>query len=373
MRISATTRNCLFIVFLVGISIWLLCVIFQPFETKGPLYQGKKLTDWAEETDQGVVFLGHPTSTNQEQSELAIAAIRHIGTNALPVALELCEAKDSWPRQQLAEWVEQYDNDHWTNRFPIHIKPDWQKNCDGISIIWALGPAAEPAVPVLTQWLQSQDRQIAEIAMLALPGVGTNAIPPLEQLLNSPRQDVRIRAAIILAEHFSPQAHPAVPVLLECLGNQKLDVLTRYRAIYSLSVIKQDSPAIVPVMIRYIQGETNNLTLQNPDSGALGDCFRALGNFGTNATPAVPLLVDILRSDPKFPAPESPGFSGEALGTLKKIDPEAAKPFLERWNAALAALTNAPPASAHELFQTPNLPQQQLRRSQGVQTNSPPP
>jgi HEAT repeats len=344
MKISATTRICLFIALLVGISIWLLCAIFQPFETKDPLYQGKKLTDWAEEIDQGA-FSGRPTDlSHQKQSELAISAIRHIGTNALPVAVRLCEAKDSWPRRGLAVWVEQYDNDHWPTRFPIHIKPDWEENSEGISIIWALGPAAEPAIPSLTQLLQSRDRQIAETAMMALPGVGTNAVPPLVRLLNNPGQDVRIRAAIVLAEHFGLQAHAAVPVLLDCLKNLKYSnqaAVMRIEAIYSLSFIKQDAPFIVPAISRYIQSETNNLTFKNPDFFVLRVSFAALANFGTNAETVVPLLADIIRSDPKFPYPKWPGFSGMALGTLKKIDPDAAKPFLERWNAALTNASSA--------------------------------
>jgi HEAT repeats len=354
MNISRTVRISFFlVVLLAGSVIWLLCVIFQPFGPKEPQYQGKKLTDWAGEitwVNQGI-FFDHLISTNQEQGVRAISAIRHIGTNALPVALELCGAKDSWPRKQLVEWVEQYDGSHWPKSFPIHPKPDWEKNSEGVSIIWALGPMAEPAIPVLIQLLQSRDWDTAETAMMALPGIGTNAIPSLVQLLASSNQGTRVRAATILAQSFTSQAHEAVPVLLDCLNVKKypkLDSVTRLRAIYSLSFIKQDAPVIVGAMIHHIQSDTNNLTFKNPDFIVLRDCFGALGNFSTNAEPAVQLLVNIIESDPQFPNPKWPGFSGMALGTLKRIDPEAAHPFLERWNAVLTNSSLLPIKRSHQ-------------------------
>ncbi len=283
------------------------------------------------------VFFGHLISTNQEQSEQGISAIRHIGKNALPLAVKLCGAKDTWIKQQLAEWAERYDNDHWPKRFPIRIKPAWEKNFEGANIIWALGPLAAPAIPDLIQLLQSGNREIAESAMIALPGIGTNAVPPLLNLLDSANPEVRLRAAIVLGEHFGSQAHTAVPVLLDCLENQKLDSVTQIHAIYSLGFIKQDAPVIVPAFVRHIENETNNLLI-------LSDYISTLRKFGTNAKPAVPLLVRILESKDNRTNYFSPP-KASALVALETIDPQTAKPFVEKWKVSL---TNAPFSNAVE-------------------------
>ena len=353
MKISATIRRYVFFVLLAGIFVWLLCIIFHPFEQPEPRYQGKNLTDWAEEIDQGAFFARTTDPSHQEQSELAISAIRHIGTNALPVVLKLCRAKDSWFKKHLEGWAERYNFSDWPKqrRFPIYIKSADEKNFEGDNIIWALGSVAKPAIPELIRLLQSRDREIAESAMTALPGIGTNAIPPLLQLLNSGNQEVRLRAAFDLADFFRPktpatpggplvvagsdsfrsEASAVVPVLLQCLENRKLDQVTLIRAIYSLGLIQEDAPIVVPVIIRHIQSETNNFLM-------LSDYIATLGNFGTNAKSAVPLLVRILKSKPERPGLITPP-KASALVALERIDPATAEPFFEEWKASL---TNAP-------------------------------
>jgi hypothetical protein len=56
-----------------------------------------------------------------------------------------------------------------------------------------------------------------------------------------------------------------------------------------------------------------------------------LGNLGTNAGPAVPLLVHILESNP---AEFHSSTKEQALGNLMKIDPDTAKPFVQKWKAS---------------------------------------
>jgi HEAT repeat protein len=384
MTISKTVRiSFLLVVLLGGFLVWSLCSIFHPFEPKEPQYQGKKLSDWSAEIDPGV-FSGHPlSSSNQEQSNLAISAIRHIGTNALPVAVRLCEAKDSWFKMRLVAWAERYNWSNWPEqrRFPINIKSAAEKNYEGANIIWALGPAAKPIIPDLIRLLENQD-QLNEYTVTLLLGAGTNAIPPLVKLLDGANPEVRLRAAIVLGnffqpkapvtpnspllvagtEDFRPEVRAAVPVLLQCLDSRNQNLATRIRAIYALGLIHEDASEAVPAIIRHIQSETNNPIM-------CSDCISALGNFGTNAKPAVPLLVSILESKPDWPSlitlPKA-----SALVALWKIDPEADKPFVEKWKASQ---TNAPSASALEFFQAPNPPPMSLKNPPGVHTNSPSP
>jgi HEAT repeat protein len=366
MKTSATTRRYVLFVLLAGIFVWLLCIVFNPFEPPEPQYQGKKLSDWAGAVDQGI-FFGHLMfPTNREQSELAITAIRHIGTNALPVALKLCGAKDSWPKRKLEEWIDQHnydvenDNlglpkDQWRSEIPVNFTSAGEKHYKGANIIWALGPMAKPIIPDLIRLLENQD-QLYDDTMRALLSAGTNAIPPLVKLLDNANPEVRLRAAFVLAdffrpmipltpgsplivvgsEHFRPEARAAVPLLLQCLENQKLDQVTRIRAIYSLGLIHEDASVVVPAMIRHMQTQTNNWILSS-------DYIRVLGNFGTNAKPAVPMLIQILESEPEGPNKDYSPLKIDAMAALSKIGPEAAKP--------------AVPALLHILESKPEWPQ----------------
>jgi HEAT repeats len=309
MEISPTIRRWFFFALLAGIIAWLVCVIFHPFE---PRYQGKRLTDWAEEVYPTDVYSSQSLPTGlRAQSARAVAVIQQIGTNALPLALSLCRTKDSWLKRKLEECTKY--NSGGVVRYIITT--EWQKHEEGANIIWALGSAAKPAIPALIQLLQSQDRDIAMRAVDALPGAGTNAIPPLIELLDSANQDVRQRAMTALGL-LGRQAHAAAI-----------------------------APIVVPAIVHFIQTETNDIY------------FWTLGNFGTNAESAVPVLTNILGSfQPPFNPPKP-----AALGALNRIDPEVAKPFVEKWRAARNNEFNGTSKPPFKLLDRP------------VQTNSAPP
>jgi hypothetical protein len=328
MKSLAATRKCVIFLFGLGIIVCLACIIFHPFEPRHqePQYQDKKLTEWAREIDQADFLRPPAFQLHQKQNEAAIAAIRQIGTNALPMALELCGAKDSWLKRKFEGWADQYNDGVWTDRrhFPIQIKSAGEKHYEGVNIILALGPAAAPAIPALMRLLQSRDKEVVEAAMSALPGIGTNAIPSLLELLNNTNPDIRLRAAVALGDYFGAQAHAAVPILLQCLDNRGQNLVMRVHAVHSLSMIKGDAPTIVPAIIRHVQSETNDLMLSN--------YLMALGNFGMNANAAVPALVHILELNPDQPHSR---IKEGVLENLLKIDPETAKPFLNQWKGSL--------------------------------------
>jgi hypothetical protein len=251
MKIPERGWRCFILVLLAGISIGLLCGIFQWFAPPPPepQYQGKKLTDWAKEIDQLDFFRAPAFQQHQERSERAIAAIRQMGTNAFPVALDSCAANDSWLKKTFEGWAERYNDGVWPDQrhFPIQIKSADEKRFEGVNIILALGSAAKPAIPSLIQLLQSKDADIADDVMRALPGVGTNAVPPLVELLNSANQDARIRAAVVLGDYFGSQAHAAVPVLLQCLASRDqtpIAYITRVHALHALCRLESNVPVM---------------------------------------------------------------------------------------------------------------------------------
>lgn len=283
MTTFRTKRKSVFAVLVAGLLVGLLCLAIDLFSPRQPepQYQGKTLTAWALEIDRNDFLRVPAFQQNRERNQQAIAAIRQIGTNALPLTLKLCRAKDSWLKKRLEAWAYWYNFHDWPNqrRHPIYIKSADEKQFEGINLIWALGPMAEPLVPSLISMLQSRDEIFAWVAAQALPGVGTNAIPSLLPLLHDPDEHVRLRAAFVLgdffrtqlpaaaagdslvfagSEGFRSQAAAAVPVLLQNLDSRELDSVWHIRTVRALGWIREDAPAVVPALIRHVQSKTNN-------------------------------------------------------------------------------------------------------------------
>ena len=342
MKISAKSRRYVLFVFLAGIFVWLLFVFFRPFE---PRYGGKRLSQWA------AIFSEWPPQEFQQ----ATNAILHIGTNALPYAVQCCQAR------LLGIDLDQPSGFITADR--LHQQ--------SIGIFSLLGPAAKPAIPALVKALHSRNTGVANTAAEDLSAIGPAAIGPFVEMLTDSNVQVRRWAAAAL--EFLPTPKSAVPALELRLKDE--DSLVRANAALALGrfgtnspatvvqallnalqtetnfmaattflgvlgMIKKDAPLVVPAIVRYMQRETNNwLELSGP--------IHVLELFGTNAKPAVPVLVNLLESNPQFPSPESPAGYRRAwvLGALEKIDPETAKPFVEKWKASM---TNLPLPNAVE-------------------------
>ncbi|HTQ50708.1 MAG TPA: HEAT repeat domain-containing protein [Candidatus Acidoferrales bacterium] len=368
MKAFATTRKCFFIVLLVGIFVWLLFATFHPFE---PRYGGKRLSQWAS------IFYSDSDVTPQEYGQ-ATNAIQHLGTNALPYALTCCRAR--WFRIDLRQPSGFISADH------LHQQ--------STGIFSLLGPAAEPAIPALMKILHRKNEDVVYTAISDLSSIGPAAVAPLVTVLSNGNVPARRGAAGAL--EFLPTPKSAAPALELCLKDE--DSLVRENAalalgrfgtnspatvvpallnalqtetnfqvavifISVLGLIKEDAPLVVPAIMRYLQRETNNWP-------GLSGPIQVLGNFGTNAKPAVPalvhivetksgwqyrvqspqmsalvalskiepqagkpfvpMLVHILESKPEWPGDDYSGLKITALLTLPKIDPQAVKPFVSR-------------------------------------------
>src|SRR4051794_3136 len=70
----------------------LLAVLFWPGQPE-PAYQGKTLTEWL------TVYQQHADGNHEQQQ--AIVAVRHIGTNALPVLTTLLNHESSQWREKV--------------------------------------------------------------------------------------------------------------------------------------------------------------------------------------------------------------------------------------------------------------------------------
>jgi HEAT repeat protein len=118
---------------------------------------------------------------------------------------------------------------------------------------------------------------------------------------------------------FPSLASSTIPALTLCLNDQDFQV--RGHAAFALGRIGTNSPSIMlPQILSALKKETNEL--------AKVSLIWALGQFGTNGQTAVPVLKCILELEPKTPPFSLPRL--DAMSALEKIDPDAAKPFMEK-------------------------------------------
>jgi hypothetical protein len=157
-----------------------------------PVYQGKTLGEWIDSAD--FRFLGKPKSNPQAE-----AAIRHIGTNALPYLMEWIECGDPGKRNKiesaLARLIPGVARVLDARRF--------RKSVRASQTVWAfrvLGSQASPAIPELVKLAGSTNMGISFHASYALRGIGKDAVPGLLGLTQASNGLTRFMATNALEE-----------------------------------------------------------------------------------------------------------------------------------------------------------------------------
>jgi HEAT repeat protein len=241
-------------VFLVWLTTWF-------FRTPDPSFEGKRLSEWAEE------------ALNHQNARYFDPAVRELGTNSIPFLLHELFAKDSKAKRFLLDFLEQHS----------------------ISIRWR--PAADH------KWVACSG--LRELRNQA--GLEQTVPIILDRLQNEP--DMEERGYLIYAlGAIGPQAKAAIPVILPYLNGTNLDL--RFNATRSLVEIHEDPAVMIPFI-------TRNLT--NSQTVILKETIKALGSFGSGATSAVPALLELATNNP------TPDRSFLISDELRKIDPVAAK------------------------------------------------
>jgi hypothetical protein len=166
-------RRTYFFLFAPGVAV-LICAALWQFHSHSraePVYDGKRLSVWLDE----LCALDYDKRTSLTTAPAL--ALRAIGTNAIPWLLS--EMRRS--RNQIATEVNSVlRRQRLTNfRLPDGTEP-WERAALGF---WALGPLAEPAIPDLMTLLEERPNEVT----LALAGMGTPALPALQQCLTNTR------------------------------------------------------------------------------------------------------------------------------------------------------------------------------------------
>jgi len=261
-------------------------LVLRPHE---PIYQGKPLSHWLQEAyHRGA----HQVEGSNSPAE---KAIRELGPNAVPYLIKLAGTRYSAPRMLLGAFARE------PNLATLHL-PRQEYKLD--MAIWGfrlLGPQAKAAVPALIRLLNDGNGWTRMDAAACLARIGPDAEPAVPALLaglqrtnisSKEYQNFRYWSLFALGE-MGPRARLAVPQL-ETMTN---DVAAR------LALIKINQQSCQPIVEQLKD-------ISDPETWR--ETAWLMGSLGSNAEPAIPLLLDVVSQS-------NLSLRATALGALGEI------------------------------------------------------
>jgi HEAT repeat protein len=224
---------------LVGGIAWLA---LRPGE---PMYKGKRLSDWLEEYDpKAVNFIGSSyvieySDARKESDD----AVRHIGTNAIPILLKRLQSKDAPLTDRLFALAQKQ---HFVT---VHNVPAKLRRHQGVEGFGALGAKGSDAVPVLIKLYGKVSPECRPYIAEVLGNIGPDAkkaVPFLILGLGDTNMTAFMAAGAVTAEalgkiHSEPQL--AVPALIECLTNRNTSI--RWAAATAIGLFHGDARSAI--------------------------------------------------------------------------------------------------------------------------------
>ncbi len=221
-------------------------------------YRGRGLAHWLGD-------LRHPSPLVQERAQ---DAVRHMGSNAVPILRQRLHATDSPVTTNIVYWLRQQ------TLVKIPFTPARERRIAAALACVLLGPETAAAIPDLLEFSQ-EDSFCSNLAESALSQIGEPAVGPLSLALANASYSVRLVAAGALAR-MGPPARAAIPALTNCLRDDFGDVQAgAARALGRIGVV---SPEIVRALLE---------ASGDPEPDVRAYALGAVINFGR---PAVPLL-----------------------------------------------------------------------------------
>ncbi len=228
-------------IFLIGIALLILTIgalSLAIWDRHAVNYNGRSLKEWAQ-------LLRSPDSAAREE---ASAALRAMGTQAVPGLVDLVKTKDTGLRRVVwsaAAKLPRKARAVFFRKFPW---PDPNDACvagaKGLAII---GPEAQAAIPALARALRNPARQVSLEAAAALAHIGKAAVPALTEAVGDKKLEVRHAAVFALGE-IGTDAETAIPLLVPLLAESYEPL--RSSTVYSLSRI---GPAEISFLISLLQ------------------------------------------------------------------------------------------------------------------------
>lgn len=262
------------IILLIGLVWFFAC---QPRHE--PIYMGKSLTSWLQ-----TYAPSSPHGRGSREWNQADEAIHHIGTNAIPILLEMIDQRDSELKLRLMDLLRKQ------HLVKVHFVPAAELNAEATKAFIALGSVAKGAVPDLLKMLNGN--------------ISTESLAAIEDTLG----------------WIGPDARPAIPVLLQGATNSNSKV--RANALWALGEIHTEPQVCVPALVG---------GLSDTDDWVRLSAAHALGMFGSDAQAAVYRLSQMtnLSTGTGFSLGTKLEVMLEARKAIKKIDPQTVSPPAE--------------------------------------------
>ena len=297
------------LVALISVAVWQLL----HSQEREPVYQGKRLRVWLGEYDAWTPYGAI------EARNAAEAAIRQIGTNAIPTLLNMLRKKDSPLVSRLIPlWDQRVTR---TSYLPFWVAyPSWYQvhaavlNDQASMGFEILRTNARPAVPALVKIYEQNISPASQFyvsrALMAIgPDAMRTAIPSFVRGTASPNVLVRKNAIMALL-----QVQDESSLVVSALAKSLSDTNVFIRALTAMGLgefgkkAPQAVPLVVPLLIK---------TLGDPDGSVRGSAACSLKVLGAEAKGAVPALLKSLKDEDEYAR-------GTAAEALEQIDPEAA-------------------------------------------------
>ncbi len=218
------------------------------------------MSEWLQAFDR--YWIGEEEHLGPPSAE-AVEAVRHMGTNSLPMMLRMLAQRDS-RITHAASWASAKQS-----LFTFHF-------CDARTIqhraavaFVVLGEDARPAMSRLVELLADDDT--AGLAAASLSGIGLSAVPPLSEAVHSQSEIIR-RSAVRGLGLIRPASQTVIASLTEALADESR--LVRIEAVYALARKKSEADQVRPVLIE---------TARDRDPAIASAAIRSLGDFASSA------------------------------------------------------------------------------------------
>lgn len=253
-----------------------------------PVYQGKRLSYW----------LKHLENWDGNTNDPAFVAFHDMGSNAIPPLLSVLQSGGGGFRRMIME----VNKKQSVVQLPFG-KP-WEQTTAAAWALYAMGPNARPALPVLSNLLFFHPTEIITSATV-MAGIGSDALPCLLSALTN--QNYRIRDAAVYGLGLErSDLNIVVPALIGRLRDTNRAV--QHTAAISLGELHAEADIAVPALMNAFPGNDKLLRFL---------ILNAIGKFETNAREAIPMIVGALKDGDL-------DVSNNAVFALKQIDPAAA-------------------------------------------------
>jgi HEAT repeat protein len=221
---------------LLGVTVYLT----SPSE---PRFQGVWLSEWVEGLEN--TDLASKWGTDKQSGrDRAAEAIRHMGTNTLPVLLKMLRYKDSRLKLILYGFCEE----HFRVQFN---RADYYHMVAG-EALELLGAKALPAMPEIMKLLGEENHDAYNVPQSVMANLGAETVLPLTYALTNQNSNVRIGAATVLGR-IHQRADLAVPALVASLGDTNPEV--RLTATRSLFWFGKQAKQAIPVLSDMAQAD----------------------------------------------------------------------------------------------------------------------